>query len=193
MYGIQDKFFNMISDEHLMTKVRQGDLDLLKLLFERYQKLLYNFYLKSIGNGSLSADLTQEVFYRVLRYRNSYKDGQNFRTWLFKIALNVRNDSFQKEKKYREMTDLDGQTEIPDGHNSEVALEKEEALKMMKQALTGLSLEKRELITLSVFTELPIDEVAEIFGITPNNARVRLHRAINELKESFKRIYNYGT
>lgn len=193
MSGIQDKFFNMLSDEHLMTKVRQGDLDLLKLLFERYQKLLYNFYLKSLGNSALSADLTQEVFYRILKYRNSYKDGQNFRTWLFKIAFNVRNDSFQKEKKYREMTDLEEQMEIPGGHNSEVALEKKEALEMMKRALTGLSLEKRELITLSVFTELPIDEVAEIFGITANNARVRLHRAINELKESFKGIYNYGT
>ncbi|MEM9363026.1 MAG: sigma factor, partial [Bacteroidota bacterium] len=74
-----------LTDEILMQKVATGDLDLLKLLFDRHHTHVYNFLYKMSGDRMLSEDLTQDVFYKVIKYRGSYKNG-SFVSWLFTIA-----------------------------------------------------------------------------------------------------------
>ena len=58
-----------ITDEELMHQVAKGDLDQLKVLFERHHRHIFNFLNKMTGDRMLSEDLTQEVFYKVMKYR----------------------------------------------------------------------------------------------------------------------------
>jgi len=79
-----------------MLQVRDGAGETLGVLFHRYQTPLFNFYSKLTGDRALSEDLVQEVFLRILKYRQSYCPGTPFRAWVYQIARNARIDHFRK-------------------------------------------------------------------------------------------------
>ena len=72
-----------------MLQVRNGEVEMLGVLFDRYQTPLYNFYAKMTQDRGVSEDLVQEVFLRILRYRQTYRPGTAFRTWMYQIARNA--------------------------------------------------------------------------------------------------------
>jgi len=76
-----------------MLLVKDGHLSELTVLFDRYQVSLYNFFLKLTGDKAASQDLTQNLFYRVIRYRQSFQPSHgSFRSWIYRIARNVHMD-----------------------------------------------------------------------------------------------------
>ena len=77
------------NDEQLMLKVKSGQLDSLAPLFEKYHVKLYNFFLRLTRNRDVSRDLTQNVFRRILSYRETYDARWPFRTWMYQVARNV--------------------------------------------------------------------------------------------------------
>ncbi len=70
-----DQAMKLAPDEDLMLEVRNGTGETLGVLFDRYHAPLYNFYSKLTGDRTLSDDLVQEVFLRILKYRQSYRAG----------------------------------------------------------------------------------------------------------------------
>jgi len=64
----------MLTDEQIMQQVASGDIEKSGILFQRYKTAMYNFYLRSTYDQSLSEDLTQQVFIKLIKYRNSYKN-----------------------------------------------------------------------------------------------------------------------
>lgn len=178
----------MISDEDLMRNVTSGNTGSLGLLFERYNRELYNFFVKTTRNRALSSDLTQTVFYRILKYKKSYKEGQRFRTWMYQIARNVRTDEFKNNQKEALKEDISEHQHLIKDHMGEQKKNNEESLEQLQLAMTHINEEKRDLITYGILMEMSSEEVAEIFNITPNNARVRLHRAVIELKGIYQKI-----
>ncbi len=87
-----------VLDEELMLQVREGAGEMLGELFDRYQTPLFNFYAKLTGDRAVSEDLVQEVFLRILKYRQSYKPGTPFRAWVYQIARNARADHYRKQR-----------------------------------------------------------------------------------------------
>jgi RNA polymerase sigma factor (sigma-70 family) len=81
-----------------MVKVREGDLDRLGLLFERYKKPLYGFFYGLNREQELSEDLVQNTFLRILKYRHLFRGEGDFRAWMFQIARNVNNDHHRRNK-----------------------------------------------------------------------------------------------
>src|SRR5271163_1784275 len=88
-----DQAMKLAPDEDLMLEVRNGSGETLGVLFDRYHSPLFNFYSKLTGDRTLSDDLVQEVFLRILKYRQSYEPGTPFRAWIYQIARNARVDS----------------------------------------------------------------------------------------------------
>ncbi|MEM6769383.1 MAG: sigma factor, partial [Bacteroidota bacterium] len=80
-----------LTDEALMQLVQQGDLDKMRPLFDRYHVRIYNYCLHLSGEREASKDITQEVFYRVLKFRATYR-ATTFATWLYAIARNLCYD-----------------------------------------------------------------------------------------------------
>src|ERR1700739_875151 len=85
-----------VLDEDVMLQVRDGEVQMLGVLFDRYQAPLFNFYSKMTQDRTLSEDLVQEVFLRILRYRQTYRPSTTFRTWMYQIARNTRLDQVRK-------------------------------------------------------------------------------------------------
>ncbi|MFK7782818.1 RNA polymerase sigma factor [Psychroserpens sp.] len=166
-----------LSDEELMLDVSRGNLDAMAHIFERYNKRLFNFYFQMIRDKDICEDMTQTVFYKVMRYRTSYKGGQ-FVSWIFKIARNVFSDHYQKSKKTLNNTDLD----LVAHKNEESKIEKNDDLAHLYQALKVLNQEDKELIILNRLQGIKYDKLAEIVGSSEGAVKVKVHRIIKKLK-----------
>src|SRR5271155_452830 len=95
---ITDATPTSMPDEEAMLLVRAGKVELLETLFNRYQGPLFNFFCKLTGDRGASEDLVQDVFFRILKYRETFKPGTPFRAWMYHIARNARNDRWRKQK-----------------------------------------------------------------------------------------------
>jgi RNA polymerase sigma-70 factor (ECF subfamily) len=171
------------TDEDLMLQVRDGAGETLGVLFDRYQTPLYNFYAKLTGDRSLSDDLVQEVFLRILRYRQSYRPGTPFRAWIYQIARNARVDHYRKT---RPQSELDPETPAP-APSVDPAQQQEETM-LLHRALMQMPEEKKEILILARFQELKYDEIARLIGCEVATVRVRVHRAVQELRQIFRQL-----
>lgn len=170
-------------DEDLMLQVRDGAGEMLGVLFDRYQAPLFNFYSKLTGNRTLSEDLVQEVFLRILKYRQSYRPGTPFRAWIYQIARNARIDHF---RKFPRETAFEPEM-LPPVLPGDSAQEQQE-VELLQRALQRLPEEKREILLLCRFQELKYEEIASLLGCELNTVRTRVHRAVQDLRKAFHQV-----
>lgn len=164
--------------------VRRDDLSQLAHLFERHRVKLYNFYLRLTRNRSLSEDMVQEVFLRVLKYRHTFRGDGEFTMWMYHIARNVHRDHHAKWR--HEQVAGEDQEEPAAGEPSALeALEQDQSAQLLQEALARLPAEKRELLILSRYQGLRYDAIAGILDCSTVAVKVRVHRAMNELREVF--------
>ncbi len=175
-------------DEELMLQVRAGASESLGVLFDRYQKPLFNFYSKMTGNRTVSEDLVQEVFLRLLKYRQSYTPGTPFRAWVYQIARNARFDQLRKQRPEAELSAAREGFTLP----GDPAQRRQES-SLLHQALLQLPEEKREVLVMSRFQDLKYEEIARLVGCEVGAVKVRVYRALQELKESFRRLEASGS
>jgi RNA polymerase sigma factor (sigma-70 family) len=171
------------TDEELMLQVRDGAGETLGVLFERYHAPLYNFYTKLTGDRALSEDLVQEVFLRILRHRQTFRNDTPFRAWIYQIARNARIDHFRKSRpQVLFEPEMAPAVEQPDP-----AQQMQES-ELLHRAMMELPEEKRELLVLCRFQELPYEDVARLVGCGVATVKVRIHRALLELKQIFHQL-----
>ncbi len=163
-------------------KVKDGDLDKLGLLFERYNRLLYSFFYKKTFQPEVSEDLVQSVFERMLKYRSTYSGSGAFTTWMFSIARNAHIDHYRKHKKHNEKEELDEERIV--GSNPEFGEidERTKRKRILELALARLEEDKKEVVILSRYEGLKYAEIAEIQGVTESAVKVRFFRAMKDLK-----------
>jgi RNA polymerase sigma-70 factor (ECF subfamily) len=173
-----------------MLQVKEGDVQKLGLLYERYKKRLFGFFYKMNQDAGLSEDLVQNVFIKIMKYKHTYTEESKFVVWLFQIARNASYDSFKKSRKNLHK-DVDEESyQLKSADDIQGTLVKQENLVTLKKALELLPQEKKELIILSKYKELKYREIGEIVGCTEGNARIKVHRALNELKTIFRTLEN---
>lgn len=187
-----------LSDNALMISVRDGGLDRLGLLFERYKKPLYGFFYGMNRDQELSEDLVQNTFYRVMKYRHLFRarlpedgsDGREgeFKTWLFHIARNVRYDHFRKEKIKRKDPVENWEHKMGHSENKSEEMQHDEEHMMLNLAMDRLSPEKREVLLLSKYQEKKYKEIGEILGCSEGAVKVKVFRALQELRGVYEKL-----
>lgn len=165
------------SDAQLMTAIRDGDADALGTLFSRHHGAVYALCARLIQDDDLADDITQDVFLRAWRYARSFRGRSAFRTWLYRLAYNACMDRRKRDARWQESYDFDltpadaPPAELTDRHM------------LLETALSRLSPKLRVVLVLSRFDGLGYDEIARIIHCSPVAARVRLHRAMNALRQ----------
>ncbi|MCW3088406.1 MAG: DNA-directed polymerase subunit sigma-24 [Sediminibacterium sp.] len=172
-----------------MLKVKNGDLDRMGLLFERYHSQLFGFLFHMTGQRELSEDLVQNVFYRMLKYRHTFRGDGEFRAWMYHVARNVIHDQGRSSKRSVREYELDEQAErIGGGPMADEPIQKKQELRALQAALARLQVESREVLILSRYQELKYHEIASIMNITEGAVKVRVHRALHQLKNIYLKI-----
>lgn len=167
-----------------MTAVRDGDLSKLGLLFERYHVPLFEFLSRVTGDRQAAEDLVQDIFVRILKYRGTFRDDGRFDTWLYRIARNARADYFRTRTAPDPLADE--ALEHPEPSAGPVRLlEAARDRQRLKRALMMLRQDKRELIVLARFQGMKHERIADLLGVDVGTVKVRIHRALRELRQIF--------
>ena len=167
-------------------QVRSGDVEQLSVLFERHHGRLYGYCVRLVGNRDAARDLVQEAFFRVLKYRGTFRDEAAFAPWLYRLTRNACIDHLRKGgRELPAEPDLDR----PDpGPLAPENLEREEDLSRLRAALGRLPEDKRELLLLARSGALSYEQIAQQVGCTVGALKVRVHRALGLLREAYARI-----
>lgn len=177
-----------LSDNALMIKVRDGDPDKLGLLFERYKRPLYGFFYGMNRNQELSEDLVQNTFFRILKYRHLFRGEGDFRTWMFHIARNVSHDHYRKDKLKAKDSVEDWQDRLGHEENRPAEMQHQEEHQMLLLAMDRLPADKREILLMSKFQEKKYKEIGEIIGCSEGAVKVKVFRALQELKMIYQQL-----
>jgi RNA polymerase sigma factor (sigma-70 family) len=169
-----------ISDEIIMINVKNGNLSELSVLFERYHKKLYNYFLKMGLEREVSQDLTQNLFYRMIKYRSTYKEGFCVKSWIYQMARNLHND-FRNNQKKSDKLIIRAETYSKDISEESDTFHEEDYEKLDK-ALSALSDEQREIIVLSRFQKMKYEEISSLLDQSVPAIKVAVHRAIKQLR-----------
>lgn len=194
-----------LSDEKIMLQVREGQLSELTELFERYNTPLYNFFLRLTLDRATSEDLTQTLFYRVLRYRQSFEPAAgSFRSWVYRMARNVFADHLRQEQRVpggargggEGLERLTGEEGGPDeglgrSHDElkvsgiEGVSYSEDQFGKLDAAMAKLAPDQREILVLSRYQGLKYDEISKIKEISVPAIKVQVFRALRKLRELY--------
>ncbi len=177
---LKEPDLHIMNDGDLMMAVSNGQIDRLGILFERHKDKLFDYFYRLSGDRSLSKDLVQNVFERILKGKHTYKIRYPFLGWMFRIARNIMMDHFRSKKKIvlsLDESDMMVDSGPPDWEESDI-----------ERALNRIKPEFREVLILTRYEELKYHEVAEIIGISETGVKSRVHRAMKELRNAYVNI-----
>ena len=166
-----------------MAAVQDGDTSAMGVLFHRHHAALYRYFARMSGSASLSEDLTQEVFLRLLRKSDTWQRQARFSSWMYRIAHNAFIDHARKNKWETAMPET---IEIAAPVGRQLEQDQEQAL--LRRALMAMPPEKRELLVLSRYQGLRYEQIGELLGVETNTVKVRVFRALGQLREIYERM-----
>jgi RNA polymerase sigma factor (sigma-70 family) len=173
-----------VTDEEVMRSVKSGNVKMLAILFERYHVKLYNYFLRLAGNKSVSEDLTQEVFLRILKYRDTFRYESKFTTWMYQIGRNVHIDYLRKYKKEMPLEEKWEEEVAADTQPEQKTLEEQDMV-FLHKALSQLTPAKKEVLVLSRFQGMKYREISQLLGCSLSTVKVQVHRAIKDLRKTY--------
>jgi RNA polymerase sigma-70 factor (ECF subfamily) len=164
----------MTTDEQLMLEFQRGSREAFTELFHRYREPIFAFFRRRLRDAARAEELAQETFLAVLRAVARYEPRALFRTYLYRIALNVL--AAGRRKKAQEA----GHTEEAD---QLAAVSDLDAALWVRQALEKLDADAREIVMLREYEQLSYTEIASVLRLPVNTVRSRLFRARLALKD----------
>lgn len=176
------------SDNELMVRVKNGDLDPLAVLYERYNRMLFAFFFKATLDAQASEDLVHTVFIKIIKYRAGYKvEEGTFVTWMFRIAHNANIDYFHGLKRRRNAGSLED-ADKPVGDDPGDGLLKKERSRLIKEALGQLTDGQREVLILSRYQGMKYEEIAKILNCRVGTVKARVFRAVEKLRCVYRQL-----
>ena len=183
--------FRAVEDADLIAKARRGDVDGYNLLISRWEKRVYNYLLRLVGNREDALDLSQDVFLKAYQNLRKLEEPERFAPWLFRIA---HNEAYSMFRKRRPESDTEAEPEavdagIPVAGRGVFPIELSLAV---ASALRRLSEDQREAVVLKIYQGFKFEEMAEILGCPVSTVKSRLYTALDLLKTELAPVKTRG-
>jgi RNA polymerase sigma-70 factor (ECF subfamily) len=173
------------SDEDLVRRIAEGDKLAMQVLFNRHHLRVYRFALRFVRNPTVAEDVISEVFLDVWRQAGKFEGRSAVSTWLLAIAR-FKALSAVRRKTEQELDDEMAEAIEDPADNPEVDLQKKDKGSVLRDCLTKLSAEHREVVDLVYYHEKSVEEVAQIVGIPEATVKTRMFYARKKLGELLK-------
>jgi RNA polymerase sigma-70 factor (ECF subfamily) len=164
------------SDTILIERIAAGDKLAMHALFARHRTPIYRWLLRFVGNETVAEDLLSDVFFDVWQQAGRFEGRSTVSTWLLSIAR-FKALSARRRRTHAELNEVIEATVADSVDNAEVVLEGE----MLRDALTKLSPEHREIIDLVYYHEKSVDDAANILSIPAATVTTRMFYARKEI------------
>jgi RNA polymerase sigma-70 factor (ECF subfamily) len=170
-------------DRRLVEAAQAGDRDALAELIRVTHRGVYTQALRLLGNPEDAADVTQDVYLRVVRKLGGFRHEASFTTWLSRVTTNVAMSTLSRRSRRLAVEggvtpeDLADPAADPADRSELIAL----AAKL-EGLVHALPAGQRQVLVLRDVYGLSTEEVASTMGLTPGAVKVRLFRARERLK-----------
>jgi RNA polymerase sigma-70 factor (ECF subfamily) len=196
------------TDEVLLTRYRdEGRTADFDVLVHRYERELYRYLVRYMGDAALAEDVFQNTFLQVHLKRGLYEDGRPVRPWLYSIATHQAVDALRKAGRHPTISlDLRGGSGGGDSDPSALVdllvgddagplaeLQGEERKEWARNAIERLPEALKQTLILAYFQDLKYREIAEIQEIPVGTVKSRLHAALAKLQEMAKASHYDGS
>ena len=186
-----------MNDEFLIRKCVNGEASAFNTLVWRWEKPIYNFILRYMGDMDLSKDILQRTFIRAYGSLAKLKDPARFSSWLYQIALNQCKDELKKKKRHyvpiddvrRDEDDPRPKTAVlksdPAEHPARMA-ETEGIAAVLQRALQTIPEEQRVVIIMKQYHGLKFSEIAEVLSEPLNTIKSRMYYGLAALRRTLE-------
>lgn len=190
------------TDEELLLAYRATERrDLFEELVRRYERELYSYLRRYVGDAEMAADVFQSTFLQLHLKCHQFQPGRRLRPWLYTIATNQAIDAQRREKRHR-MVSLDvvssnaGDNDVvklldlmaSECLGPEAQLGLAEDREMVRECLQELPDHLRSVVTLVYYQGLKYREVAEALSIPVGTVKSRMHTALLKLNQIFQNV-----
>lgn len=186
-------------DNDLVRRTREGDVTAFEELFARHQRRVYNICLQILSDEAEAADVTQDVFVRAYKSIKNLKSDAAFVVWLKTLTVNMCRDVLRKRVRTPGVQSLDKMIETNDGdclqreiedwsHNPERTMDKRETCEIVQSAISSLSPDYREVVTLFYVDGAEVNDIAKTLNSPVGTIKSRLARARAELKRKLAHL-----
>ena len=163
-----------------MTAFKSGDGPAFRELFDRYKNPIYGFVRRRVSDAARAEDITQDIFLALVQRRNGYEVRSSFRTYLYRIAMNRVASEHRKDSPAQPA----GPEPAASGNPAVVH--------QVREALSQLDPEQREVVMLREYQGLSYQEIAQVLNVPVGTVRSRLFRAKLALKEMLAPVWVEG-
>jgi RNA polymerase sigma-70 factor (ECF subfamily) len=169
-------------------------------LVRAYERRVFAFVLRMLGNRAEAEELAQDVFVQVFKAIGSFRGESKLSTWIYRIAINLckNRSKYLRVRHADEQEELEaiaervpmgevkranvGQVERPDEMMAGRQVEK-----IVQVAIMEIEPSFRECLVLRDVEELSYEEIGEITGLPAGTVKSRIHRARAQLKQLVER------
>jgi RNA polymerase sigma-70 factor (ECF subfamily) len=182
----------MMSDEELVARSREGDLDSFNQLVMRWERPIYALVYRVIGREEDARDVAQETFLRAFRALGGFKGQAKFSSWLYRITLNLCRDWIRRQRRTPvaqapEGVDLlDLASETTPSETIEELVSRREMSRAVAKAMASLPDEQRTAIILKEYHGLTFQEIADLLGCPLSTVKTRLYQGLTVLRRQLQ-------
>lgn len=196
----QEQSFAGMNEEQWVRKAQKGDHEAFAQLVMAHHKFVYNLALRSLGAADDAQDIAQEAFLRAWLALPRFRRQSSFRTWLYRIVINLCYNRLPKLRQELAAIPVDQVGElIEDGSPTSsagpewslaqppgpaAALEANERREFLQQQIDSLPEAYRAMILLRYTQGLAYEEIAEVMDIPMGTVKTGLHRAHRQLRQA---------
>ncbi len=169
-------------DAMALKRVRAGDRAAFAEVVRRHQRAVFFLCLRYLRHEEDAADMTQRALLRSYEKLGSFDGRSAFRTWLFRIAVNLCLNSI-RDRQRRPTVGLEPQSEaVAVAASQHDDLESSQRRALLREAVDRLPPKQRMTVILRIYHELPFVEVAQILETSAGSAKVNYHHAMKRLR-----------
>ena len=183
-------------DSAAMLRVRNGDDLAFHRLVEKYHRPMMHYMYRMTHNQAVAEELTQELFLRVYRSRESYRAEARFSTWLYRIATNLGVNYARDTRRERTahtvyLDEPDPKTgttpDVADNQPSaEYAMVREERMQAIRKHVMALPTRQRNAVLMHKYQGLNYRQIGEVLNLSESATKSLLFRAYQTLRERLK-------
>lgn len=174
------------SDIELTQKIKNGEKDAFRELYERYAPRLYNFAISYLKNDADAEEMVQEVFLKIWDKREMLQENRNIKSFVFKIAVNAIYDIIRKKNIERAFSDYIRLNFDQNDNSAWHTLIFEEMQQKLEELIQQLPEQQKRIFCLNKFEGISSVEIAEKMNLSKRTVENHLYRAISFLKNHFK-------
>jgi RNA polymerase sigma factor (sigma-70 family) len=182
----------VLSDREVIDLILKGDEKKYELLVNKYQRFAFTIALRYAKSREDAEELAQSAFVKAYLNLKEYRGDAKFSTWLYTIVSSLCLSFLRKKKLELQSLDNEAVFESADANESNLkadVIEQHSKISLLNRAMNKLNPDDAKILTLFYKAEQSLEEIAQILHIEPNNAKVKLHRARQRLKETMEKHF----